>query len=164
MNELISSVSDRAAVWTARTLILGMALVLGWYTWGHWGDLQIDSGREMYVPVDLLRGKLLFRDIWYQYGPLTPYVQAAAFYLFGPSLNVLYVMGMILVICSALLLFEIGRNFQFSISTAVAPAVFFLSESFRSSIFNFVFPYSYTASMAASFGLGCLYLTIRHLV
>ncbi len=60
-----------------------MAIVYGWCTWGHWGDLQIDSGREMYVPVEILRRRLLFRDIWYQYGPLTPYVQAWAVGLFG---------------------------------------------------------------------------------
>ncbi len=141
-----------------------MAILYAWYTWGHWGDLQIDSGREMYVPVDLLRGKLLYRDIWYQYGPLTPYVQALALELFGINLNVLWVIGMILVISSALLLFEIGRNFELVIPAAMAPAIFFLAESFPPSIFSFVFPYSYTASMAAFFGLACLFFTIKHAI
>ncbi len=40
---------------------------------GHWGDFQIDNGRELYVPVSILHGKLLYRDIWYMYGPLAPY-------------------------------------------------------------------------------------------
>jgi hypothetical protein len=156
--------SNRGAVWSARGLITAMAIVYAWCTWGHWGDLQIDSGREMYVPVEILRGKLLFRDIWYQYGPLTPYVQAGALGLFGINLNVLYVIGMILVICSALLLFEIGRNFELVLPATMAPAIFFLAESFPSSIFNFVFPYSYAASMAACFGFACLLFTIKHAI
>ncbi|MGA9724143.1 MAG: hypothetical protein WBQ86_16910 [Candidatus Binatus sp.] len=156
--------ADRAAVWIARGVVVAMAIVYAWYTWGHWGDLQIDSGREMYVPVDLLRGKLLYRDIWYQYGPLTPYLQALAFELFGINLNVLWVIGMILVISSALLLFEIGRNFELVLPAAMAPAIFFLAESFPPSIFSFVFPYSYTASMAAFFGLACLFFTIKHAI
>jgi hypothetical protein len=163
-DELFLFRSDRVAVWGARGLIVAMAIVYAWYTWGHWGDLQIDSGREMYVPVDLLRGKLLYRDIWYQYGPLTPYLQALALELFGINLNVLYVIGMILVISSALLLFEIGRNFELVLPAAMAPAIFFLAESFHPSIFNFVFPYSYTATMAAFFGLACLFFTIKHAI
>jgi hypothetical protein len=156
--------SDRAAAWTARGLIVAMAIVFGWYTWGHWGDLQIDSGREMYVPVEILRGKLLFRDIWYQYGPLTPYIQAFAFTLFGPKLNVLYVTGLVLVISSALLLFEIGRNFELKPLAAMAPALFLLAESYHPSIFNFIFPYSYAASMGACFGLACLLFTVRYAI
>lgn len=161
-DELFDLRPDRAEVWSARGLIIAMAIVLAWYTWGRWGDTEIDCGREMYVPVDILRGKLLFRDIWYQYGPLTPYVQALVFDLFGINLNVLYGIGITLVISSALVLFEIGRSFELVIPAAMAPAIFFLAESYRPSIFNFVFPYSYTASMGALFGLACLLFIVKH--
>src|SRR6266446_11000172 len=40
---------------------------------GGIGDFQIDNGRELYVPVSILHGKLLYRDICYMYGPLAPY-------------------------------------------------------------------------------------------
>jgi hypothetical protein len=156
--------SDRAGVWGARGLIIAVAIVFAWHTWGRWGDIQIDCGREMYVPVDILRGKLLFRDIWYQYGPLAPFVEALAFLFFGINLNVLYTIGMILVISSALLLFEIGRNFELILPAAMTPALFFLAESFRPSIFNFIFPYTYSATMAAFFGLACLLFTVKHAI
>jgi hypothetical protein len=161
---LLDVKSDRTAIWNARGLIVGVAIVYAWYTWGHWGDIQVDCGREMYVPTDILRGKVLYRDIWYQYGPLPPYVQAMAFALFGINLSTLYALGMILVILAALLLFEIGRNFQLVLPAAMAPALLFLAESFRPSIFNFIFPYTYAASMAAVFGLACLYFTVRHAI
>jgi hypothetical protein len=139
-----------------------MATVLAWYTWGHWGDVQIDCGREMYVPVAILKGNLIYRDFWYQYGPLPPYLQALAFMIFGINLNTLYVLGMISVVSAALLLFEIGRNFELVLPAAMTPALFFLVESFRPTIFNFIFPYSYAAPLAAVFGLACLYSTIQH--
>jgi len=154
--------SDRVAVWGARGLIVAMAIVYAWYTWGHWGDIEVDCGREMYVPVDILRGKLLYRDIWYQYGPLTPYIQAFAFELFGINLKVLYLIGMILVISTALLLLEIGRKFELVLPAAMAPPIFFLAESFRPTIMNFIFPYSYAASLGAVLGLACLLFTIQH--
>jgi hypothetical protein len=40
--------SDPAAVRCARGLIAGVAIVYAWYTSGHWGDIQVDCGREMY--------------------------------------------------------------------------------------------------------------------
>jgi len=148
--------------WIARSVIVGVAAALAWYTWGHWGDLQIDSGREMYVPASILQGKLLYRDLWYMYGPLAPYMQALAFRIFGVSLNVLYGLGLTLTITCALLIFEIARQFDLVIPAAAAPAIFFLAESFSPFIFSFVFPYSYSASIACVLGLACLYFALRH--
>jgi len=57
--------NTRIAEWFARAVIVSVAGALAWYTWGHWGDFQIDNGREIYVPAAILKGKLLFRDLWY---------------------------------------------------------------------------------------------------
>ena len=96
----------------SRGLIVAVAVVLAWYTWAHWGDIQIDCGRELYVPTEILRGKLLYRDIWYPYGPLAPYVQALLVALFGHSLNAFYLFGLAIGIGCALLLFEIGAMLE----------------------------------------------------
>ena len=135
---------------------------MAWYTWGHWGDFQIDCGRELYVPVALLRGKLLFRDVWYMYGPLAPYFKALLFWIFGVHLTVLYLFGLALTIGTALVTFEIAGQFNLGLVGSVVPSLFFLSEAFYPFIRNFVFPYSYAASLAAFLGSCCLYLVIRH--
>ncbi len=57
--------NTRIAEWLARAVIISVAGALAWYTWGHWRDFQIDNGREIYVPAAILKGKLLFRDLWY---------------------------------------------------------------------------------------------------
>jgi hypothetical protein len=148
--------------WIARAIIVAVAGTMAWFTWGHWGDFQIDCGREIYVPAAILQGKLLYRDIWYMYGMLAPYVQALLFHVFGISLTVLYVFGLTLTIGSALLVFEIARQFDLGLSLSVLPSLFFLSEAFYPFIFNFVFPYSYAATLASFLGLACLYFVIRH--
>ena len=46
-------------------------------------------GRELYVPWQLVEGKVLYRDIASLFGPLSPYVNALWFKLFGVSLTTL---------------------------------------------------------------------------
>ncbi len=151
-----------SGAWIARGFIVAVAGVMAWFTWGHWGDFQFDCGREIYVPAAILQGKLLYRDIWYMYGMLAPYVQALLYGVFGISLTVLYVFGLTLTIGSALFIFEIARQFDLGLPVSVLPSLFFLSEAFNPFIFNFVFPYSYAATLAAFLGLACLYFVIRH--
>jgi hypothetical protein len=150
------------AEWWARAAILGVATALAWYTWGHWGDFQVDCGREIYAPTALLSGKLLYRDLWYCYGPLAPYLQALLFRIYGVHLVVLFGLGMALTMGTALLAFEVARRFPLPVPVAAAPSLIFLAEAFHPSIFNFVFPYSYSASLGSFLGVACLYLVIRH--
>jgi hypothetical protein len=60
---------------------------------GLWSDPLIDSGREWIVPDALSRGELLYRDVAYWFGPLTPYLHAAFFAVFGSSFTTLAVAG-----------------------------------------------------------------------
>ena len=103
---------DASGNWIARAVIVSVAAALAWHTWGHWGDFQIDNGRELYVPAEILKGKMLFRDLWYMYGPLVPYLKALLFRIFGVQLTVLYVFGLTLTFGAALLTFEVGRQFR----------------------------------------------------
>jgi hypothetical protein len=154
--------SSTTAEWVARLVIILIACGLAWHTWGHWGDFQIDNGRELYVPAEILKGKLLFRDIWYMYGPLAPYVKALLFRIFGVHLMVLYLFGLALTIGTALVTFEIARKFQLGVVGSAVPALFFLVEAYYPFIRNFVFPYSYAASLGAFLGSACLYFILRH--
>ncbi len=148
--------NTRTAEWVARAVIVSVAGALAWYTWGHWGDFQIDNGREIYVPAAILKGKLLFRDLWYMYGPLAPYLKALLFRIFGVHLTVLFIFGLTLTIGAALVTFEIARQFHLGLVTSMVPSLFFLVEAFYPFIRNFVFPYSYAASV--EIGFACLVL------
>ncbi|MFH1743396.1 MAG: glycosyltransferase family 39 protein, partial [bacterium] len=146
-----------------RIAYLGLTLAflfLAWYTWGHWGNLRIDIGRELYVPSSLLHGKLLYRDLWYPYGPLTPYLQALLYRLFGLHWNVLYLFGLAITLSCALLLFVISRRFV-SATAAFLVSFCFLMQGFRPHLFNYIVPYGHAATIGSLLGLACLYFIVR---
>lgn len=160
-SEEAGAVSSERAVWIARALIVSVTSALAWYTWGHWGDFQIDNGRELYVPAEILKGKMLFRDLWYMYGPLAPYLKAFLFRIFGVNLHVLYGFGLALAFANALLTFEVGRQLRLGIIGSLVAPLFFIVESFYPFIRNFIYPYSYAAALGTVLGVACLYFALR---
>ena len=118
----------------ARGVIVVVALVLAWLTWARWGNIQADCGRELYVPAEILRGKLLYRDLWYPYGPLEPYTAAVLLGLFGKRLYVFYLFGLTLAIGCALLLFDIGEMLA-GRAVGLTAAIVILLQGFLSSTF-----------------------------
>jgi len=131
-------------------------------TWAHWGDLRIDTGRELYIPQAILAGKELYRDLIYPYGPLAPYLNAAIVYLFGTHLHVLYIWGIALVVVSALLIYFIAREYLSRLGSLVI-SVAYLLLAFQPGLFNLVLPYSYAASYGSLFSLLFFYSLLRHL-
>jgi len=69
------------------------AVLLFFVSRGKWSDPLIDSGREWIVPDTLARGEMLYRDVVYWFGPLTPYLQAVFFRVFGSSFAALVAAG-----------------------------------------------------------------------
>ena len=64
-------------------------LTLASWSWGRWPDILVDFGRELYVPWRLSSGAQLYRDLAYFNGPLSPYLNALWFDLFGVGLRTL---------------------------------------------------------------------------
>ena len=64
-------------------------------SWQRWGNPLVDSGRELNVPLKLLHGERLYSEVGYIYGPFSPYVNAALYRLFHPSLWVLWGHGIL---------------------------------------------------------------------
>ncbi len=143
--------------------LIALFLVLTWTTWARWGDLRIDSGREMYVPFEITQGQLLYGDLWYPYGPLAPYLNALLFRLFGAHLLVLYIAGLVETLLYAALLFALSRRFL-PVSGASVVSACFLLQAFRPELFNFVLPYAYAATLGSLFSLVCLYALVRHVL
>ena len=50
-------------------------------------ELLVDFGRELYVPWRITQGDVLYRDIAYFSGPLSPHVNALWFWSFGPGVR-----------------------------------------------------------------------------
>jgi len=146
----------------SRGFVVVVAIVLAWYTWGRWGDFQIDCGRELYVPSEILRGKLLYRDLFYPYGPLAPYACALLIAIFGSHLLVFYLLGIAVAVGCAILLFELGAMLE-GRAVGLTAALALLFMGFAPGIFNYAFPYSYAATMGLLLSLLCSWFTLRNL-
>ena len=80
-------------------------------SWRKWPDPLIDFGRELYLPWRLAHGALLYRDVDDFYGPLSQYLNAGIFSLFGPGLMVLVTANLTLfaaILAALYLLFRRG--------------------------------------------------------
>lgn len=146
--------------WDLTKYLALLALVLLWATrvystWATWGNLSIDAGHEMYVPAMLAEGKMLYRDVWYLYGPGAPYFNSYLFRLFGLHLNVLYWAGALSALGSAVLLFLVGMRLSSWLAGWTAGAVVVV-QAFHTWLFNFPLPYSF-ASVYGCF-VACLFL------
>src|SRR5204863_2920647 len=64
-------------------------------SWQRWTSVIADSGRELDLPLRLLNGEWLYRDVHYLYPPLSPYFNALLYRVFGPHLNVLQISGVV---------------------------------------------------------------------
>jgi len=146
--------------WKTRSgLVLLVAIWAAWMygTWATWGWLTADCGREMYVPAVLSEGKVLYKDIWYLYGPLAPYFNSFLFRIFGVHLSVLYWAGSLSALSSAILLYWTGMRMSSALAGWTTGAVV-LTQSFHHSLFSFPLPYSF----ASAYGCltACLFLLL----
>lgn len=151
-----------AIPWNLTTMGALVALVLLWAlrfysTWAAWGNLTIDSGHEMYVPQVLSEGKMLYRDVWFMYGPAAPYFNCFLFRLFGVQLNVLYWAGSLAALGSAIFLYLAGMRLSSWIAGWAAGAVV-LIQAFQPSLFCFPLPYSFSAVYGCL--TGCIFIWI----
>src|SRR5437879_3772211 len=135
--------------WNLATIaaLLPLVMLWGWQllsTWAAWGNLTVDSGHEMYIPALLAQGKMLYRDVWFMYGPAAPYFNSYLFRLFGIHLNVLYWAGSLTALGSAIFFYAPGIELSFWLVGWTAGAVLLL-EAFEPSIFCFPLPYTFSA-------------------
>src|SRR5690242_17044135 len=81
----------RDAAWLALIAAVFAATLAA--SWQRWADPIVDVGREMNQPLRLLQGEQLYSDVRHIYGPLSPLLHAALYWLLGPSLVWLYAEG-----------------------------------------------------------------------
>ena len=159
----LTEITEPEIRWDRATFLGISSLILLWAfrmysTWSTWGTLSIDSGHEAYVPAALAQGQVLYRDVFWMYTPLAPYINAALFRVFGIRLEVLYWAGSIAALGSAILLFLIGKRLSSRLVGWTAAAVL-LIEAFHSWHFCFPLPYSFApvyGCLAACFFLWCV--------
>jgi hypothetical protein len=137
---------------------------MAWATWNQWGDAQVDYGGEVYTAWRLSQGAVLYRDVAYFTGPLSPYLNALVLALGGGILG-LQLFHLLLAACSAALIHALLRRIGGVWSAVCGTAAFLLLFCFARFEFlgnsNYIAPYSHETAHALPLCLGCLLLLER---
>lgn len=132
------------ALWACVALV-PLALFLSRYPF--FGDPVIDWGTEVYTAWRLSEGALLYRDLGYLHGPLSPYLHAALLTLFGAKRGTLLVFNFFVYLG---VLWALGAHLRAYLpGRAVALSLVFVSllvgfnQVTVGANYNFVAPYRY---------------------
>ncbi len=135
------------------------------WTWGTWPQLLVDFGRELYVAWRLAEGDVLYRDIAYFNGPLSPHLNALWFRVAGPSLRNLVILNLVITASITVVLYGLLLRVA-STSAAIAGAltfVFAFAFNHVEALGNdtYVAPYSHEATHGMLLSLAALLLFAR---
>jgi hypothetical protein len=143
--------------------VAGVAM-LAW-TWGTWPDVLVDFGRELYVAWQLAEGRRLYADLAYFNGPLSPYLNALWFRLFGVSLRTLVAANLVVLTLVTLLFYRIVREIAGRLAAAAAGVTFLVLfaciQLVRTGNYNFVCPYSHEMTHGLLLALAAVYALSR---
>ncbi|HSP17589.1 MAG TPA: hypothetical protein VLV78_22785 [Thermoanaerobaculia bacterium] len=118
-------------------------------------DPIIDTGRDLYISEQIRHGLKLYRDIRYNYPPLSPYLLAAITAMTGSSLAAYSAIGGAIAIVTAATVYAMSRIVAAPAAAGAAALLFaacsICSISDRAS--NYMLPYAYAATLAMLFPL-----------
>lgn len=144
---------------------LALSALLLALTWGRWPDMLSDFGRELYIPWQLAAGKVLYRDLFYLNGPLSPYYHALLFRVFGASLLALVLSNLAVLAGAAALIYRLIQQMSDRRAARAAVLVFLLLFAFghleNSGNYNWITPYSHELTHGLLLVLALLALLVR---
>jgi hypothetical protein len=147
--------------------IAGAFVLLAWWSWGKWTDVQIDFGVELYIPWRLSQGEALYRDIAYRNGPLPPYLNALWFRLFGVSLTTLVYCNLAILagICALThhLLRRSCDRLTAAVGCLVLLGVFGFSQYVGIANYNYVTPYQHAQTHGLALSIALIAAISRYL-
>lgn len=157
---------NRSSSFVVVATIVGSFLYLLSVSWLRWGDLFVDTSRELWLPLQLLKGKVLYRDLFYPYGFFPPYFQAFLYRIFGVHILTQVGCGITLTLAMSFLLFKIARFFLGKFVSCFVVVTFLFVFAFgyyypSGGIFNFILPYSFAAVFLIVFACLSLYLFLQ---
>lgn len=149
MKEILLNLKYLFLLW----ILLGVAVFV---TYGHHGHLIMDCGREVYYPVQILDGKVLYKDLFNIYGPFSYMFNAFLFKLFSINLNTLYLAGCFSAVLIVTLIYKIAGKFLPEFLSFSIAFLTICTGVLNTNLFNLIFPYSYamlygTVAFLASF-------------
>lgn len=144
-------------------LLIAFSCAAGlWASWQRWGNPLIDAGREMNVPLRLMRGEALYTQVRYIYGPLSPHLNAALYRIFGARLSVICGGGIAATVIILTLLYWLARRLMNPAEATVAVVAVTWLCAFKPEG-NYILPYAYSVLHGILLDLAALALLVRYI-
>jgi len=130
-------------------------------SWRRWPDVQIDFGHQLYIPWQLSEGKVLYQDIRYGLGPLSQYLNALWFELFGVSLTTLIFCNLAILAAVTVLVYRMFASLFDRLTATVCCLALLSMFGFGHLVhignYNFVTPYTHETTHGTALAIGMLY-------
>lgn len=125
-------------------IILWVLCITALYIYqGHYTDIMLDFGREVFYPQRILEGKVLYKDLFAIYGPFAYLLNALLYKFFGTNLSTLYAAGILSSLLFVSGIYLIAEKFM-SKFLSFSIGIFTIAAGVSTGIlFNFSFPYSW---------------------
>ncbi len=144
--------------WVPEFALVATSTWAGSWAGGRWLSPTSDPGIWWSMPERLASGERLYRDIYLQYGPLSPYLVSWLGRPFGFSATAILLLSWIPAVLAALLLLRLARPFLSTLERLVLDAILLGVGLFAPGLGRLVYPYSPAAVHALCFSLGALLL------
>lgn len=143
MDKILSQIrkQDRVSLF----ILFVIYFVLLFISYAKWGNPIVDCFRNAFVPAEILNNKLLYKDIYYIYGPAIVYLHSFIFFIFGIKLNVLFVVASIINTAIILSGYYLARQLLSPFESFICLSIFTIQNFFFPSLVQYIFPYSYEA-------------------
>jgi hypothetical protein len=147
-------------------IIAATTLAMLLWSWGTWPDPLVDFGAQLYVPWQISAGHVLYRDIAYYNGPLSSYLNATAFHLFGVGLNTLVWLNLLIMAATMTVAYRLtvrvsGRWAAFMAGLTFA-LIFAFSQVVRLGNYNWLTPYTHEITHGTALGLAAIAAVARY--
>jgi 4-amino-4-deoxy-L-arabinose transferase-like glycosyltransferase len=115
----------------------------------------------MDLPLRLMNGELLYRDVYYLYPPFSPYFHSLLYRIFGAHLDVLQAGGAICSVLVVWMCYRIARRLMTPSESALTVIAVILVCVFKPGG-NLIWPYAFAALHGMVFALGALLFALRY--
>ena len=121
-------------------ILCGIALII---FCGHYPNILFDVGRECYYPEMILKGKVLYKDLFNIYGPFSYLWNALLYKIFSPNLGVLYFSGATCSFAIVSGIYIIAKKFLSEILSFSIGFFTIVTGVCATHLLGYVLPYSY---------------------
>lgn len=132
-------------------------------SWLKWGNLLNDTPRELWSPLQILEGRVPYRDFYYEYGIFPVYFMAFLYRLFGAYFSTVILCNSAMTFIMSLVIYKLARFFLTVGASGLTVLTFlfvFAFGHYSAGSFNFIMPYSFASTFFMLFVALSLYLFI----